>query len=386
MNITPFASPMQPNNGENVELTCGQKNLTIFVEIPETNPPSNINYSWTYPNGWSGPSSTSSNVVSATADAGADDGAITVDAKRSDGAFKQRIQVFVHRPRVEDAIITDINWFPSDKPLCSGEQRQLSGADSENATIFNWTKTGGVSILSGSNQSNVTITGSSFGTLTLTANNACNVAKSRTVDIISGPPVIGSRVRVDGHSNYYPNYINGNADIEIIDPGSCETYYWELFGGSGYFGTNGYCGSCGNTFNGITYDDCGSGYASTSTSMAIRIRSANRCGPGTDAIVPLQNNSGGSGYYMISGPNPTHDQISITFEPKAAENLLKAVKLVSHNRSSVIRNIKAEEARMKHLINKDSNMYLKVDHLPRGLYYLILEFEDQTFEEGIILN
>ena len=145
----------------------------------------------------------------------------------------------------------------------------------------------------------------------LTANNACGVSKTRAETVFAGTPIIGSRVTVDGQPNYYPNYINGSAIIAVNNGSNCETYKWDLFGGSGYFNTNGFCGGCGNVFNGITFDNCATGYASTSSSMAIRIRSANRCGQGTDAIVPLQNSGGGSGYYMMAGPNPATDAVTI---------------------------------------------------------------------------
>lgn len=59
------------NNGT-VNVPCGSRTLNISVPTPSTNPTSSVNYTWILPSGWTGSSTTNS--ISANANAGANDG------------------------------------------------------------------------------------------------------------------------------------------------------------------------------------------------------------------------------------------------------------------------------------------------------------------------
>ncbi|WP_421796354.1 hypothetical protein [Haliscomenobacter sp.] len=61
-----------------------------------------------------------------------------------------------------------------------------------NANIFAWSTTGGTSITGASNQSTVTVSGTSNGTLKLIASNACGISKDRTWNIYANVPQIAS--------------------------------------------------------------------------------------------------------------------------------------------------------------------------------------------------
>jgi len=159
----PGASPSSPSNGGTTLLPCGTSGLTISVPTPTTDPGVGVSYVWSLPNGWTGSSTTNS--ISVTPNSGANDGVISVSAKRTDGNVARSYSVNITRPRVTDAIITSVSWSPDDKPLCNSETRQLSGTSTTNATIYSWSTTGGTSITGASNQSIVTVSGSSNGKL-----------------------------------------------------------------------------------------------------------------------------------------------------------------------------------------------------------------------------
>ncbi len=377
----PSASPTNPSNGASCSVPCGVQTITISVPTPATDPASSVVYTWSLPSGWSG--SSTSNSITTTTDVGISNGTLSVKAKRSDGTVSQTYSVSITRPRVESANISSIAWSPDDKPLCGSETRQLSGTSSANATNFSWSATGGTTITAGANQSIVTVRGTTNGTLTLAASNACSVTKTRTWNIYAGvPQVASSEVLVDGHPNYYPNYTSGSSYISLQGGGACQTYKWELFGGSGYF-YPGYCGSCSNVFNSITFNDCNSGNASTTSSMAIRVRTANRCGQGVDVIIPLQT----TGTYRLTSPNPATSTVSVELD-KEASNTLKSLKLVSANRSTVARNFDVTNAQKTQYFSGTNLISFDVANLERGTYYLLLTFgaNNKTYSEMIVLH
>lgn len=379
----PGASPSSPSNGGTTSVPCGTGGITISVPTPATNPGATVTYTWSLPSGWSGTST--SNSISVTPNAGANDGAISVSARRTDGNVYQSYSVNVTRPRVTNAIITSVSWSPDDKPLCNSETRQLSGTSTANATTYSWSTGGGTSITGASNQSTVTVSGSSNGTLTLVASNACGVPKDRTWNIYANvPQVAGSEVLVDGHPNYYPNYTSGSSYISVQGGGSCQSYKWELFGGTGYF-YPGYC-SCGYSYNGITFDNCNSGNASTSSSMSIRIRTANRCGQGNDVIIPLQI-SGGGGFYRMSSPNPATSTISIELDKEKASSL-NSLNLISATRSKIARSFDVGSAKKSNYFKTNNVVSFDVSNLDRGLYYVVLNFgeNNQSFSELVMLH
>lgn len=241
----PGASPSSPSNGSTASIACGVQNITISVGVPATDPLATVNYAWTLPSGWSGSSTTNS--IAVTTSAGAADGYITVSAKRADGNKLQYYSVYTTRPKVTNAIITSVSWSPDDKPLCTGEQRVLSGTSTQNATTYAWSTTGGTSISGANNQSTVTVQGTSNGTLTLVASNACTASSNRVWTIFANTPQLSSaNTLVDGHPNYYPNYTSGTSVISIQNGAACQTYKWEIFGGSGYIYPSSSCGGCGN--------------------------------------------------------------------------------------------------------------------------------------------
>ncbi len=375
----PGASPSSPNNGQTVSVPCGSSSFTISVGTPLTDPSTSVDYTWSLPSGWSG--SSTSNSIGVTTD-GSSGGTIQVLAERSDGNgfVTTSYGVNVIRPEVSDAFIqTADSWSPFDKPLCSGDSRQLSGASSPNATSYSWSTSGGISINSGGSSSVVTISGSSNGSVTLVASNACN-SRSRTKNIFAGTPQIDNNdVYVDGHVNQYPNYTSGSSVINIENESSCQTYHWSIFGGSGFIYPNN-CAFCGHTFGGTSFNSCGTGNASTSSSMSIRLRSANRCGEGYDVIIPLVK-SGGY-YYSVVSPNPATEEIIIAFEDKRSREQLTGVRLSSQRRSQFVRHFDLSKFNNRSSLEANKQIVFDVRDLQRGLYYLSIEFNNGEVVES----
>lgn len=226
----------------------------------------------------------------------------------------------------------------------------------------------------------VTINGSSNGAVTLTASNGCGSSSTRTWNVYANSPLVSSsEVLVDGHPNYYPNYTTGSSYISVQGGGSCQTYKWELFGGSGYF-SPGYCGSCNNNFNGISFTDCNASSASTSSSMAIRIKTANRCGQGNDIIIPLELSGG---FFSMVSANPTPDNVIIKVNNERLDKLI-SIDIFSNLTN---RKVKTYDALKNKLIGSSQNISFSLADQPRGLYYIILKFTNNlNFKELVLLN
>ena len=378
-------TPGSVANGGTLTIPCGARTFTLTAvqAAPVTNPTIGVTYTWSFP--WGSTVTTSTPTVTTTSNIGLTDGTISVVARRADGVtFSQSLGVNVSRPRVTNSIITSLNWSPEDKPLCLNQQRQLSGSSSPNATLFTWTASGGTSIVSGANSAIATVQGTSNGQVTLTVSNACGVSLSKQKTIPAGTPQLTS-ITVDQHPNYYPNYINGNTYIHIESGSACETYKWELFGGSGYFYPN--PANCGNVFNGINFNESNNCYASTSTNMALKVRSANVCGQGQDAFIPLQN-IGAKGFYSMASPNPANSTVAVVIDKDLADNEMPGIRLISHLKSNVVKSFDPAMETDRSDVQRSENLVsFDVSDLPRGMYYLVLTFGGKkNFKEIIVLE
>jgi hypothetical protein len=379
MNIT-GAITASPSNNSTISIPCGVQNLMASVFAPATDPTQSVVYNWTKPSGWSGASSTNS--INLATDAGQSDGNFSLSYRRSDGNFTQYYAVNYTRPRVSNAIITaGDSWSPSDKPLCAGETRYLQGNTSPNATLFNWTVSGGTTIVSGQGSSLVGISGASNGQIILTANNACQVSQTRSMTIYAGSPqVSSSQVTVDGHANSYPNYNNGTSYISIQSSPSCQAYDWTIFGGTGTLYPNQPCSTCG----GLVYVHCNSGSITTPGNLSVKIKSANRCGTGTDVILAFQKTSA---LYTMTSSNPaTEGEVSFELQDDTALELLQYSKIFNANSPNNIQKHDHRQNKGSAKIQEKKISY-DISNLPKGLYYLVLSFQgDMNFTESIIIE
>ncbi len=94
-----------------------------------------------------------------------------------------------------------------------------------------------------------------------------------------------------------------------------------------------------------------------------------------------------SGYYRMASPNPTQGTVSVEMDKALGQEALISVKLISHGRNTVERSFTAEDARRTNHFNSSDKVDFDVSNLPRGTYYLMIDFkEDKKFKETIILN
>ncbi len=378
MTITGGSPSTINTSAASVSIPCGIATRTVSVPTPFTDPNQAVTYTWSLPPGWTGSSTTNTINVTTTTGSG---GVISVRARRTDGnGFVERIFIMnITRPVVSIPVVSGNTALS----ICVGSTRSFS-ATAANATTFSWSGTGPIALTPSQASVNVLATGNGKPTLTATANNACLIPQSTTVFLSSGIPTINSSndVLVDGHPNYYPNYTTGSSFISIQNQGVCTAYIWELFGGSGYYYASYGCSACNNP----SYNQCNSANASTSSSMALRVRSANNCGIGNDVIIPLQVSSG-SGYYQMVSANPAKNIIAVELKGDQPYNKLKTMDLVSDSRSNIVRHYAINNLQRSEALVEDKRISFEVSDLPRGIYHLIMVFgENKSFNETIILE
>ncbi len=225
-----------PANNSTLSIPCGVKLATISVPTPATDPNVGVTYTWSLPSGWNG--SSTSNTISVETNAGQTNGTISVVTRRNDGIFTQSYAVKITRPVVGTATISGI---PSTN-LCYNSAIPIS-ANATNAYIYNWSTTGAVTTGWAISNSVIILSGStgSSGTITLSADNACQSPQSETRTIYVGPPAITSAT-VDWLPLAYPNYINNPGFLTInVNNAEGSSTNWTLLNGSGniyYAGQN----------------------------------------------------------------------------------------------------------------------------------------------------
>jgi hypothetical protein len=74
-------------------------------------------------------------------------------------------------------------------------------------------------------------------------------------------------------------------------------------------------------------------------------------------------------------------------DKESAKETLVSVKFVSHGRNAIERSFTAEDARRTNHFEKSNKIDFDVANLPRGTYYLLLDFKNyKTLKETIVLN
>ncbi len=353
-----------------VNVPCGTRTLNISVPTPTTSPSSGVTYTWTLPSGWSGSSNTNS--INATANAGANDGLIRVQYKRTDGNFSQAFNLNVNRPRVTTPTLS----FTSGSLTCIGTSATLS-ASATNATNYTWSSTGNVSVSPTSGATTTaTVTGNGNATITVTADNACQSPKSTTSNRAVGTPTFYSITPPNSF-----NYINGNTILSVQADQPCPAYYWRIFGGSGYI--NPTSGACSYTYSGTTYNKTNTCYVSTSDFVRVELSSANACGAGQTHTFYLQN---GGGYRMTS-PNPATSTVSLEFTSEFSAENLKSVALIRDGDLRTARDFNPEDNRQDAAFRSSQAISFDVANLPKGKYYLHIVYkEGKKFSEILILQ
>ncbi len=364
-------SPASVNvSGSTVQLPCGNAPFTITTTPPVTSPSQTILYQGRLPAGWTGTSSSSSsNVVTITPNS--NDGRVTILAKRSDGTIEKEFHIDFSRSaaaQIGTPTITSISG--SNELMCSNDFGVFQGA-ATGATNFTWTTTGSIT------KYNYTPTvveiqpnGIDRGVLTLTVSNGCGIEKSVSKTIFTGAPTF-STATVDGESQQYPNYIQNPAYLSVNSDELTAAFSYQIAAYNG-------------SITPIPSSPGGrSVYAYAYPFVQIQANTTNRCGSNSTMFFLYNVTT----FYRMASPNPTQNIISVEMEKELGQQALVSVKLISHGRNSIERSFTAEDARRTNHFNSSNKIDFNVANLPRGTYYLMIDFkEGKKFKETIILN
>lgn len=202
--------PSQPSTISGSSTICSGGSDTYAV----TNDPSATSYTWTLPGGWSGTSSTNS--INATA--GASGGTIEVTADNACGSSTpQTITVSVEDVPSQPSTIT------GNMTLCEGDTETYSVINDPSATDYSWTLPGGWSGSSTTNSINGT-SGTSGGTIQVTADNACGSSTTQTTSIVVNP---APTVMATGATNIC------DGETTTISASGATSYVWDNSLGAG---------------------------------------------------------------------------------------------------------------------------------------------------------
>lgn len=210
-------------------------------------------YTWTLPGGWTGSSTTNTIYVTA----GSTGGTISVTANNACGSSTPEMSIITLNtvPATPGAITGNTS-------ICSGITDTFSIAPVTGATSYHWTFPSGWSGTNGTPTVNA-IAGSSGGTVSVTANNACGASSAQTlnVSLASGPAQPGA-IASTGSS------CNGAVDtFTIAAVSGAISYTWSLPGGwTGSSTTDtiiATAGASGGTVSVTANNGCGSSTAQT---------------------------------------------------------------------------------------------------------------------------
>ncbi len=373
------------SSGSSVQIPCGTASFTVSVPTPFTDPNQPVTYNWQLPAGWSGSSTSNSITIFPNAGGG---GTLVVSARRTDGNFVRQFSINFTRPTAQ---------FPTlqnslNQPVCMGSSK-LFDASSVNATSYSWSASGSISVSPSTGQS-VSVTGLSdgLGELTVTADNACQIPKSRTETVAVGGPKI-QQAYVNGSTPQYPNFVYGSAQLtvtEVLSAG-CTSYKWSKVDSysPGYLTPfSGFCVNTGN--NGESFDEESQAWASTydpSDYFMVRVKSANECGEGDNFTFYLQYGSGGGGWYRMVSSNPATSEIKVELKSGFGKNALERISLVGESQLKIVKSFNAKEQRTKDYFENNDAVSFDTSDLPRGRYFLHIEFiGGKKFQEIIVLE
>lgn len=357
-------------DGQTVGLPCTTQPFTVTVPTPangtgQVNDPAvTINYTWSLPNGWSGSSNTNSIAITPPASG---DVTIFVDAKRSDGTKIQSFSFKVSRASFQVGDPT-INFTYGSPITCAGDTRLMTGA-AANATSFVWSPIN-TGIIYTPNAATGMIKFNSNTTLTLTVDNGCGQPKTVSKIFNVGPPIF-STATVNGAPQQTPNYIQNPAYLSVNSDELTASFSYNIAAYNG-------------SITQIPWSPGGrSVYAYAYPFVQIQAKAENICGINTTMFFLYNVTS----YYRMASPNPTQNTISVEMEKELGQQALVSVKLISHGRNSVERSFTDAEARRTNHFERSNKVDFDVSNLPRGTYYLMIDFKgEKKFKEIIVLN
>jgi hypothetical protein len=255
-------------------------------------------YTWTLPSGWSGTSTTNSINVTA----GNSGGNITVTANNNCGSSP-----------VKSFTVT-VSSFPSQPgnisgstSVCQSLQQSYSVASVAGATSYSWTLPSGWSGTSASN-SITTTPGSTGGTISIKAVNACGSGNARTLSVAVSalPAVPGNITATGGNSKVCPGDVKS---YHINTVAGATSYTWTLPPGAGFVS--------GQGTNNITVS-----YTSGFTaSDSLKVRAVNSCGNSGNRSLSIKRNTPLQPSVITGPANTLCNQSGVTYSVNAVSGI-----------------------------------------------------------------
>lgn len=249
--------PSQPVSITGSLAVCDGSTQTYSV----SNDPAATSYTWTLPSGWSGTSTTNSIDVSV----GATGGTITVVANSSCGnSSPQSINTTVSSQTPTQPVTINGNLT-----VCANENQTYTIANNPAATSYTWILPSGWSGTSTTNSINASV-GTTGGTITVTANNACGNSTPQETNVsVNNIPTQPNAISGD-----VTLCANENETYSVTNDPNATSYTWTL--PSGWPGT-----STTNSINAT----------SAATGGTIAVTANNTCGSSTPQTITININN-----------------------------------------------------------------------------------------------
>jgi hypothetical protein len=344
------------SNGNTLLFSCGATQKTLSISAVTTDPFAGVTYFFIYPDGWSGPASSSVPTVTVNTPINKP-GTIKVEAKRNDtNNFRTKISINITRPVPTIPVINSGSIL-----LCNPV---TITASANYATSYKWTTTGGITANSPGNTNSAQISGVSDGTVAVAAvSSVCAVTSSYSSPVAvkrSAPKPASLLVTENGGGS--PDFMCNGSGVslhaETAEPGTAfgawvssdpANTFLNFNGGSAYF--NSYVNSCyGIT---VSASNC---FGSVQKGITICV---DNCAKGTIA-------------YEVY-PNPAHDLVHIKFNGENSESHLPdLIRIISEVGGKEVRSIDPKPEYSTSRFISDKILDIDVSSLKAGTYYLQL--------------
>jgi hypothetical protein len=253
--------------------------------------------------------------------------------------------------------------------LCS---TQTITAQSSNATSYNWSTTGGLSVSASGNQAS--LSGTSDGTVQVSAySSTCNYTSPTTSQaIVASAPSASSITITNDYGQPLPGTMcNGTGLVIKATNPTATSYSWALSGNS----------------QNVYFTDYGGGRAYfnsyVNSCYGVSAIASNCRGSGQSGITICVINCG---YRMYNvSPNPAKDELNVTFEDsKEGKNFPELLELLPE-KAGAIATLKIElktEAQQQQA-KASGKVRFDVKNLPRGRYVLRVSKEQEAYGKKI---
>jgi hypothetical protein len=353
LSVSNYQPPAPPTISGPASVEC---NFTGGVNYSCSQVADAENYEWTLPPGWTGQTSGQSIIVNPTPTGG---GTLSVRAKVKCGLYTNNGSYFVTRPAPQLGSISG-----PDYPCYNTPKTYSVSAIGGSGATYNWTASGGFSIISGANQPSVTVISSgAAGTLSVSAVNACGQSNTVSKQIRTSTPLPSQILFVEQQpcSDGRPGVVSLNPSLGSSDG---VQYYWSSDIGFVVPGPNG---------DAQVYTPYGYGFPINVSAYAV-----NDCGSSPTYTATLYNQQCPGGFraasnphQLVVAPNPVRDAANAVFTlPEAATVNMEMISPAVGRLQAILSNDKRTPG--EHHVSFDTGK------LPPGSYTLRLVVQTST--------